>query len=103
MQCKDGEFVATQPGRQITVTHSVEQPLCHNGKHLISNTVAVNIVHFFEAIQVQKDQSVHGTFSWRSSDGSLKRIIKLSPIGKSRQSILKSKRTDRSEERRVGK
>jgi hypothetical protein len=37
---------------------------------------------------------VHGTFSWRSSDGSLKRIIKLSPIGKSRQSILKSKRTD---------
>jgi len=37
---------------------------------------------------------VHCTFSWWSSDRSLKRIIKLPSIGKPRQSILKSKRAD---------
>jgi hypothetical protein len=56
--------------------------------------VTIDIVHLFEAIQVQKDQGVHSTFSWRSRDCCLKRIIKLSPIGKPRQSILKRKRTD---------
>jgi hypothetical protein len=94
MQCEDGEFVATKPGCQIAVTHSPEKALRHNGKNLISNTMAINIIHLFEAIQVEKDQSVHRTFSWWSSDRSLKRIIKLSPIGKPGQRILKSKRAD---------
>jgi hypothetical protein len=92
MQCKDGEFVPTEPGSQITVTHGAEQSLRHDGKNLISNSVTINIVDLFEAIQVQKDQSVNGTFSWRGSGCSLECIVELSPIGKPRQSILESKR-----------
>jgi hypothetical protein len=94
VQCEDGEFVATKPGRQIAVAHGPEQALRHNGKNLISNTVTINIVHLFEAIQVQKNQSMHGAFSWWCSDCCLKRIIELPPVGKTRQRILKRKRPD---------
>jgi hypothetical protein len=56
MQCKDGEFIPTEPGSQVTVTHGAQQSLRHDGKNLISNSVTINIVDLFESIQVQKNQ-----------------------------------------------
>jgi hypothetical protein len=52
MQREDGEFIPAEPGSQVTVTHGAEQPLRHDGKNLISNSVTMNIVDLFEAIQV---------------------------------------------------
>ena len=88
MQREDGELVSTEPGCQVAVTHCAEQPLRDDSKNLISNSVPINIVDLLKAVQVQKDQSVYGAFSWWGGGGSLDRIIKLPPIREPGQRVL---------------
>src|SRR5580692_5623874 len=88
MQRKNGELVPAEPGYQIAVAHGAEQALRNDSKNLIPDPVPVYIVDLLEAVQVEKDESVDGAFSWRSGARCFERIIKLPPIGEPRQSIL---------------
>jgi hypothetical protein len=94
MQGEDGKLVSTKPGYQIAIAHSTEQTLRDDRKNLISDPVPIDVVDLLKAVQVEKDESVHGTFSGWSGARSLERVIKLPPIGEPRQSILEGKRAD---------
>jgi len=68
----NGELVAAEAGHGVAVAHAMQQPLAGFDEHPVAGGVAHQVVHGFEAVEVDAEQR-HGTVGARRLGDSLGR------------------------------